>query len=73
MPLAAYLAWSLWRRRDYAIAAGLLTLFSGHYAGYWGSAPDSFAPFALAITGAICAVRRELFQPVPAGTMLDDV
>jgi len=28
VPLAAYLAWSLWRRRDYAIAAGLLTLFA---------------------------------------------
>ena len=44
VPLAAYLAWSLWRRRDYAIAAGLLTLFSGHYAGYWGSAPIASRP-----------------------------
>jgi cellulose synthase/poly-beta-1,6-N-acetylglucosamine synthase-like glycosyltransferase len=25
------------------------------------------------VTGAICAVRRELFVPVPPGTMLDDV
>jgi cellulose synthase/poly-beta-1,6-N-acetylglucosamine synthase-like glycosyltransferase len=24
-------------------------------------------------TGAICAVRRELFEPIPAGTVLDDV
>lgn len=25
------------------------------------------------LTGAICAVRRELFRPIPAGTLLDDV
>lgn len=25
------------------------------------------------VTGAICAVRREHFQPIPAGTLLDDV
>jgi cellulose synthase/poly-beta-1,6-N-acetylglucosamine synthase-like glycosyltransferase len=25
------------------------------------------------VTGAICAVRRELFQPIPQGTILDDV
>ncbi len=25
------------------------------------------------VTGAICAVRRELFSPMPAGTLLDDV
>ena len=25
------------------------------------------------VTGAICAVRRELFQPLPDGTLLDDV
>ena len=25
------------------------------------------------VTGAICAVRRELFRPIPRGTMLDDV
>jgi hypothetical protein len=59
VPLAASLAWSLWGRRDYAIAAGLLTLFSGHYTGYWGSAPDSFGPFALAVTGAILAAADE--------------
>jgi hypothetical protein len=58
-PLAAYLAWSLWRRRDYALAAGLLALFSGHYTGYWGSAPDSFAPFALAVASAILAAADE--------------
>jgi hypothetical protein len=63
VPLTAYLAWSLWGRRDYAIAAGLLTLFSGHYAGYWGSAPDSFGPFALIIAGAILAVVRGWWLP----------
>src|SRR5439155_2422118 len=25
------------------------------------------------VTGAICAVRRKLFQPIPQGTILDDV
>jgi hypothetical protein len=59
VPLAAYLAWSLWQRRDYAIAAGLLALFSGHYTGYWGSAPDSFGPFALAVAGVILAAADE--------------
>ena len=59
VPLAAYLAWSLWRRRDYAVVAGLLALFSGHYTGYWGSAPDSFAPFALAVAAALLAAASE--------------
>ena len=59
VPLAAYLAWSLWRRRDYAVVAGLLALFSGHYTGYWGSAPDSFTPFALAVAGVILAATDE--------------
>jgi len=59
VPTAAYLAWSLWRRRDYAIVAGLLALCSGPYTGYWGSAPDSFAPFALAVAGAILAAADE--------------
>jgi cellulose synthase/poly-beta-1,6-N-acetylglucosamine synthase-like glycosyltransferase len=27
----------------------------------------------IGVTGAISAVRRELFQPIPAGTLLDDV
>jgi len=59
VPLAAYLAWSLWGRRDYALAAGLLALFSGHYTGYWGSAPDSFGPFGLAVAVAILAAADE--------------
>ncbi len=28
---------------------------------------------AVSVTGAICAVRRCLFQPIPRGTLLDDV
>ena len=63
VPLAACLAWSLWGRRDYAVVAGLLTLFSGHYTGYWGSAPDSFAPFALTVAGAILAAARGWWLP----------
>lgn len=27
----------------------------------------------IGVTGAICAVRRELFRPIPLGTLLDDV
>jgi len=27
----------------------------------------------IGVTGAICAVRRELFRPIPPGTLLDDV
>jgi poly-beta-1,6-N-acetyl-D-glucosamine synthase len=28
---------------------------------------------SIGVTGAICALRRELFTPIPAGTVLDDV
>jgi hypothetical protein len=77
VPLAAYLTWSLepkapcgWGRRDYAVAAGLLALFSGHYTGYWGSAPDSFGPFALAIAGAILAAASERWALVGVATGL---
>lgn len=59
VPLASYLAWSLWRRRDYAVVAGLLALCSGPYTDYWGSAPDSFAPFALAVAAALLAAASE--------------
>lgn len=59
VPLTAWLAWSLWGRRAYALAAGLLALFSGHYTGYWGSAPDSFGPFALAVAAALLSAAGE--------------
>ena len=51
------------RRSDFGEADRLLTLFSGHYAGYWGSAPDSFGPFALIIAGAILAAVRGWWLP----------
>jgi len=70
VPLAAHLAWLLWGRRDYAIAAGLLALFSGYYTGYWGSAPDSFGPFALAVAGAILAAASERWALVGVATGL---
>jgi cellulose synthase/poly-beta-1,6-N-acetylglucosamine synthase-like glycosyltransferase len=34
---------------------------------------ESQARSLAGVTGAICAVRRELFEPIPAGTLLDDV
>lgn len=57
--LSAWLAWSLWRNRLYAVAAGVLTLFSGFYFIYW-SVPDSFTPFALTVAVALLAAWRGL-------------
>lgn len=34
---------------------------------------ESLSGSTVGLTGAICAVRRTLFRPVPAGTLLDDV
>src|SRR5438270_65757 len=39
----------------------------------WLRRKESEAGSMVGATGAICAVRRELFSPVPAGTVLDDV
>ena len=36
---------------------------------YWESQVDS----VIGCTGAICAIRRDLFRPLPADTLLDDV
>jgi cellulose synthase/poly-beta-1,6-N-acetylglucosamine synthase-like glycosyltransferase len=36
---------------------------------HWESQVDS----VIGCTGAICAIRRDLFQPLPADTLLDDV
>ncbi|MCZ7571926.1 MAG: hypothetical protein M5U01_25515 [Ardenticatenaceae bacterium] len=47
-PLSAWVAWHLWQRRDFALRAGLLTLFSGFYFLYW-IVPDSYTPFTLAV------------------------
>lgn len=51
-PLSSWMAWHLWQRRDYALAAGLLTIFSGFYFLYW-VVPDSYTPFALAVALAL--------------------
>ncbi|HYN87879.1 MAG TPA: glycosyltransferase family 39 protein, partial [Ardenticatenaceae bacterium] len=47
-PLSGWIAWQLWRRRDFVLAAALLTLFSGFYFLYW-VVPDNYTPFALAV------------------------
>lgn len=47
-PFSGWIAWRLWARRDFALRAGLLTLFSGFYFLYW-VVPDNYTPFALAV------------------------
>jgi len=49
--LSAWIAWRSWGKRSWAVASGLLTLFSGFYFVYW-VVPDNFLPFAL--TTALC-------------------
>jgi cellulose synthase/poly-beta-1,6-N-acetylglucosamine synthase-like glycosyltransferase len=39
----------------------------------WLRKKESYVHSTVGVTGAICAVRRSLFRPVPAGTLLDDV
>jgi cellulose synthase/poly-beta-1,6-N-acetylglucosamine synthase-like glycosyltransferase len=39
----------------------------------WLRKKESQVHSVVGVTGAISAVRRELFQPLPAGTLLDDV
>jgi biofilm PGA synthesis N-glycosyltransferase PgaC len=39
----------------------------------WLRRQESLVRAQVGVTGAICAVRRELFRPIPAGTLLDDV
>jgi biofilm PGA synthesis N-glycosyltransferase PgaC len=39
----------------------------------WLRRQESRLHSTVGVTGAISAVRRELFQPIPAGTVLDDV
>jgi cellulose synthase/poly-beta-1,6-N-acetylglucosamine synthase-like glycosyltransferase len=39
----------------------------------WLRCQESAVGSQVGVTGAICAVRRELFRPVPVGTLLDDV
>ena len=39
----------------------------------WMRKHESRIHSTVGVTGAICAVRRDLFRPLPAGTILDDV
>ncbi len=39
----------------------------------WLRRTESMVGSQVGVTGAICAVRRVLFRPIPAGTLLDDV
>ena len=39
----------------------------------WLRKTESLIHAQVGVTGAICAVRRELFTPIPQGTILDDV
>ena len=39
----------------------------------WLRKQESNLHSTVGVTGAICAVRRELFRPIPPGTLLDDV
>jgi cellulose synthase/poly-beta-1,6-N-acetylglucosamine synthase-like glycosyltransferase len=39
----------------------------------WLRKQESTVHSTIGVTGAICAVRRELFQPVPPGTLVDDL
>ncbi len=61
-PLAAWLSWHEWRRRDWAIGAGLLTLFSGYTFTYW-VVTDNFTPFALAVALALLAAWKGQEEP----------
>lgn len=47
----------------------------GTYWSYekWLRQRESLVHSTVGVTGAICAVRRRLFRPVPPGTVLDDV
>jgi len=39
----------------------------------WLRQTESALYSMVSVTGSICALRRELFRPIPAGTVLDDV
>lgn len=39
----------------------------------WIRQKESLLHSTVGLTGSICAVRRNLFRPIPAGTLLDDV
>ena len=39
----------------------------------WLRRQESLVHSCVGVSGSICAVRRELFRPMPLGTVLDDV
>ncbi len=58
LPLVSYAtSWTLSRNRRHALAAGLLTIFSGFFVPYW-SLPETFAPFAVTGGLALYALGR---------------
>lgn len=61
-PLAAWIAGQAWGRRDFALQAGVLTLFSGFYFIFWGIT-DNFTPFALAVAWTLLALWRAQQEP----------
>ncbi|MBN1955647.1 MAG: hypothetical protein JW900_11435 [Anaerolineae bacterium] len=67
LPLVAYgVAWEASARRRTAWVAGLLTLFSGFFFPYW-TLPETFAPFALAGSGALWLAGRRWGQDRESG------
>ena len=61
-------SWSSRRPRGSWPGVGLYWRFEK-----WLRQRESRVHSTVGVTGAICAVRRELFRPIPAGTILDDV
>jgi 4-amino-4-deoxy-L-arabinose transferase-like glycosyltransferase len=58
LPLVSYgTSWTLSHNRRQAVAAGLLTVFSGFYVPYW-TIPETFAPFAVAGALALYGLGR---------------
>jgi glycosyltransferase involved in cell wall biosynthesis len=60
------------RPADGAATAGQGAAFYWHYEKYIRSAESAFDS-TVGATGAIYAVRREMFEPIPEDTLLDDV
>ena len=60
LPLVTYyVSCQISPSRRHAIAAALLTAFSGYYTIYWAS-PDSFAPFAMTASLSLVAMAKGL-------------
>lgn len=72
--LTYWLGWQMGKTRRHAWAGGLLLIFSGFYARWWGTT-DSFAPFALVGAGCLVALgfaaqgKRPLLMTAAAGAL----